>query len=98
MNKLTDRQKQAAYQFMEQDIEKFGGLLRVYIRMIEAKIPFAPNVDHAEGMAAATKILWDGVNKGEEVLRQVKAGEFKKLEEAMAEEERPPALRKKEDN
>lgn len=95
---LTDRQKEIARKFMEADVEKFGGFLRVYIRMIEAEIPFAPNSDHAAGMAAAAKILWRGVEKGDEVLAMIKAGEFKKLEEAMAEEELPRAQRGKRSN
>lgn len=77
--------------FIEADCKKFSGLLQIYIRMIEANIPFAKTPDRAQGMADAVKILQDGVDKAEEVAKKVLTGQYEELQKKMGEER----LRKK---
>ena len=94
---LTDKQKQVIQQFVEEDVIKFGGMLHVYIKMIELEIPFVEGQERKEGMAIALGMLQDGVDKAEAVLDMVQKGEWKALEKALAEERLPRHQRKKMD-
>ena len=72
--------------FIEADCKKFSGLLQIYVRMIEANIPFAKTSERAQGMADAVKILQDGVDKAEKVAKKVLTGEYEELQKKMGEE------------
>lgn len=94
---MDHRKKELVRKFIEQDCEKFAGLLKIYTDLIEEKIPFAPNAEYAAGMAEAVKILREGMTKAEEVAECVINGDYKKLEDLMATEALPPYMRNKGD-
>jgi hypothetical protein len=92
---MNERTKAIVRQFVEQDCAKFAGILQIYIRLIETKIPYAENPERAQGIADAVAILQDGVDKAEEIAKSVIEGDYKKLEEVMAKEGLPPFLQTK---
>jgi len=79
--------------FIEADCKKFAGLIEVYIKMIEARIPFVDNADRAQGMAEAVEMLRGGVEKAEQVAKMVLEGKYKELEDLMAVEALPPHMK-----
>lgn len=81
--------------FVEADCKKFAGLMQVYIRMLEARIPFVENADRAQGMADAVEMLQGAVDKAEDVAKMVLEGKYKELEELMAMEALPPHMKQR---